>query len=140
MTSNTSSKSMTFSRTNCLSTLVERLASNIVTCTRSVPPPRSARENDAPTLMFVAWRQALTLVKRRRSARGVDDDADEDNFGVDTRPNSKRLDTVVDLQREVEKLQVERLALVQENQRCERMLELQVGSYLGDSNTNVHLA
>lgn len=90
--------------------------------------------------MFVAWRQALTLVKRRRSARGVDDDADEDNFGVDTRPNSKRLDTVVDLQREVEKLQVERLALVQENQRCERMLELQVGSYLGDSNTNVHLA
>ena len=54
--------------------------------------------------------QALALVKRRRNARGpgggVGEEDNIDDIDMITRPASKRLDTVVELQREVEKLQV----------------------------------
>ena len=48
--------------------------------------------------------QALALVKRRRSARGDDDD--DDDVTAMIRPSSKKLDSVIELQKEVEKLQV----------------------------------
>lgn len=62
--------------------------------------------------MFVTFmfHQALALIKRRRTARGmgggVGDEKNIDDIDTITRPASKRLDTVVELQREVEKLRV----------------------------------